>query len=107
MCTRTLVVHSFLLVRSLPVTCVDVPQFEEPADRCLSCSWFLTIMNKVAMHILVQVFCVKLSFLDDKHLGMEFLGYMINVRAYSFQNDSLLSFCHYLLDGGEGKDWWG
>lgn len=103
MCTCMLAAHSFLRVRSLPVTCVAVPQFEEPATRHLGCSWFLTLMNKVAMHILVQVFCVKLSFLDDKHLGTEFLGYMVNVRAYSFQNDSWLSFCRYLLDGEQGR----
>ena len=65
MCPLT--AHSFLLARSIPVTCVDGPQFDEPADGHPGGPWwltiffffiivFLTILNEVAMHILVQLF---------------------------------------------------
>lgn len=55
-------VHAFFPVGSTPVTRVD-GQFDEPAGGCLGCSWFLNIMNKVAMHVLVQVFVRSFHFL--------------------------------------------
>ena len=81
---------------------MDVLQFDGLADGRRGCSWVLTIM-KLLCTFLYKFLCGGMfSFLDGKYLGVEFLGCMVSVRAYPFQDGFWLSSHH--LQGEEGDE---
>lgn len=79
------VVLGYLLLLSMDVPCMDVPQFVHSlADRHLCCFQFLAVINNVAMNIHEQVLVLTNVFISDTgSLVSLFLLFKENAKLFA------------------------